>query len=67
MTYKVARIIGRGRTDRVELTESLCDSCFSFRTSSKGVQRNFFCTPFVDVQKLKQLSHNDSDGAITCS
>ena len=61
----MARIIGRTRTDRVELAESLCDSCFSFCTFPKRVQRKFVCTRFEDVQKSKQLSHNDSDGAGT--
>jgi hypothetical protein len=46
-TCKVARIIGRKRTDRVELAESLCDSCFSFCTSSKGVQTNSLSAPLL--------------------
>ena len=52
--------LDRGQLQVAAPSESLCDSCFSFCTSSKGVQTNFLCTPFEDVQKLKQLSHNDS-------
>ena len=64
-TRRVARVSGRKRTDRVELAESVFDSCFSFYTSHKPVQFRKICTGLWEVQKLKQLLHSDSDGVGT--